>query len=59
VGGDAEQVHPPGGQFDDEQDVEPGEQQGGLTRVAHGELEPDNPIDDRRHYVYRIDRPTT
>ena len=31
----------------------------GLTRVAHGDLEPDNPIDDRRHYVYRIDRPTT
>ena len=31
----------------------------GLTRVAHGELDPDNPIDDRRHYVYRVDRPTT
>jgi aminoglycoside 6'-N-acetyltransferase len=30
----------------------------GLGRVAHGELEPDNPIDDRRHYVYRMDRPT-
>lgn len=30
----------------------------GLTRVAHGELEPDNPIDDRRHYVYQVDRPT-
>ena len=29
----------------------------GLTRVAHGQLEPDNPIDDRRHYIYRIDRP--
>ena len=31
----------------------------GLTRVAHGELDPDNPIDDRRHYVYRMDRPHT
>lgn len=30
----------------------------GLIRVAHGEIAPDNPIDDRRHYVYRIDRPT-
>ncbi len=30
----------------------------GLTRVAHGEIDPDNPIDDRRHYVYRKDRPT-
>ncbi|MGX6607192.1 GNAT family N-acetyltransferase [Micromonosporaceae bacterium Da 78-11] len=29
----------------------------GLTRVAHGELDPDNPIDDRRHFVYRVDRP--
>jgi aminoglycoside 6'-N-acetyltransferase len=29
----------------------------GLRRVAEGELEPDNPIDDRAHYVYRIDRP--
>ncbi len=29
----------------------------GLTRVAHGELDPDNPIDDRRHVIYRIDRP--
>jgi aminoglycoside 6'-N-acetyltransferase len=29
----------------------------GLTRVAHGELDPDNPIDDRRHYIYRVDRP--
>ncbi|MEV6979945.1 GNAT family N-acetyltransferase [Sphaerisporangium sp. NPDC051017] len=28
----------------------------GLRRVAEGELEPDNPIDDRAHYVYRIDR---
>lgn len=29
----------------------------GLTRVASGEFEPDNPIDDRRHHVYRVDRP--
>ncbi|GAA5049492.1 GNAT superfamily N-acetyltransferase [Thermocatellispora tengchongensis] len=29
----------------------------GLRRVAEGELEPDNPIDDRAHYLYRIDRP--
>lgn len=31
----------------------------GLTRIAEGELDPDNPADDRRHYIYRIDRPTT
>jgi len=30
----------------------------GLRRVAEGELEPDNPIDDRLHYLYRVDRPT-
>jgi aminoglycoside 6'-N-acetyltransferase len=30
----------------------------GLARVAEGEIEPDNPIDDRRHYVYRTERPT-
>ncbi|MET8468863.1 GNAT family N-acetyltransferase [Streptomyces sp. NPDC006422] len=29
----------------------------GLRRVAVGELEPDNPVDDRTHYVYRVDRP--
>ncbi|MEU7518035.1 GNAT family N-acetyltransferase [Streptomyces sp. NPDC042898] len=29
----------------------------GLHRVAEASLEPDNPIDDRSHYVYRIDRP--
>lgn len=29
----------------------------GLVRVAEGELEPDNPVDDRAHYLYRIDRP--
>ncbi|MFD7969645.1 GNAT family N-acetyltransferase [Streptomyces clavifer] len=30
----------------------------GFHRVAEASLEPDNPIDDRAHYVYRIDRPT-
>ncbi|MFD0854925.1 GNAT family N-acetyltransferase [Actinomadura adrarensis] len=29
----------------------------GFKRIAVGEMEPDNPIDDRLHYVYRIDRP--
>jgi aminoglycoside 6'-N-acetyltransferase len=29
----------------------------GLVRVGSGELKPDNPIDDRRHHVYRVDRP--
>ncbi len=29
----------------------------GLARVAEGELEPDNPIDDRHHVVHRINRP--
>ncbi|HTJ36015.1 MAG TPA: GNAT family N-acetyltransferase [Dactylosporangium sp.] len=29
----------------------------GMVRVASGEIEPDNPIDDRRHHVYRVDRP--
>lgn len=29
----------------------------GLRRVAEGELEPDNPVDDRAHYLYRVDRP--
>lgn len=29
----------------------------GLSRVAEGELEPDNPVDDRAHYLYRVDRP--
>lgn len=28
----------------------------GLRRVAEGELTPDNPIDDRLHYLYRVDR---
>lgn len=29
----------------------------GLRRIAVGDLEPDNPLDDRTHYVYRVDRP--
>lgn len=29
----------------------------GATRIASGEMEPDNPIDDRLHHVYRFDRP--
>lgn len=29
----------------------------GMVHVADGELEPDNPVDDRRHVVYRVDRP--
>jgi aminoglycoside 6'-N-acetyltransferase len=29
----------------------------GFDRVAEGPMEPDNPIDDPLHYVYRIDRP--
>jgi aminoglycoside 6'-N-acetyltransferase len=29
----------------------------GFARVAEGEMEPDNPIDDPLHYVYRLDRP--
>ncbi len=28
----------------------------GLRRVGEGEIEPDNPIDDPTHYLYRIDR---
>lgn len=30
----------------------------GLVRVGSGELEPDNPVDDRRHHLYRVDRPS-
>ncbi|MFB9517154.1 GNAT family N-acetyltransferase [Streptomyces purpureus] len=30
----------------------------GLRRVAEASLEPDNPVDDRAHYIYRADRPT-
>lgn len=29
----------------------------GATRIASGEMEPDNPLDDRMHHVYRFDRP--
>jgi aminoglycoside 6'-N-acetyltransferase len=29
----------------------------GLRRVAEGDMEPDNPIDEPLHYVYRVDRP--
>lgn len=29
----------------------------GFRRVAEGPVEPDNPIDDPLHYVYRVDRP--
>jgi len=29
----------------------------GLVRVGEGDLEPDNPADDRAHVVYRVDRP--
>lgn len=29
----------------------------GLRRIGEGDMEPDNPIDDPAHYVYRIDRP--
>ncbi len=32
-------------------------QKAGFTVVASGELEPDNPVDDREHVVLRIDRP--
>ncbi|GAB3669876.1 hypothetical protein GCM10027589_38110 [Actinocorallia lasiicapitis] len=29
----------------------------GFQRFAEVELEPDNPIDDRAHFLYRLDRP--
>jgi len=29
----------------------------GFRRVAEGELTPDNPVDNRDHYVYQLDRP--
>jgi aminoglycoside 6'-N-acetyltransferase len=29
----------------------------GFRLVGEAELEPDNPVDDRRHVVYRLDRP--
>ncbi|MEU6051205.1 GNAT family N-acetyltransferase [Streptomyces xanthochromogenes] len=31
----------------------------GLRRVGVGDLEPDNPVDDWTHYLYRVDRPGT
>jgi aminoglycoside 6'-N-acetyltransferase len=31
----------------------------GFRRVGEGDLEPDNPVDDPRHYVLRIDRPVS
>ncbi|MET8770464.1 GNAT family N-acetyltransferase [Streptomyces sp. NPDC004658] len=31
----------------------------GMRRVGVGDLEPDNPVDDRTHYLYPIDRPGT
>ncbi|WPO69218.1 GNAT family N-acetyltransferase [Streptomyces sp. KN37] len=31
----------------------------GLLRIGTAELTPDNPDDDRTHYVYRIDRPVS
>jgi aminoglycoside 6'-N-acetyltransferase len=30
----------------------------GLVRVGEGDMKPDNPVDDRSHYLYRVDRPT-
>lgn len=29
----------------------------GFTRIAAGQMEPDNPVDSRDHFVYRIERP--
>jgi aminoglycoside 6'-N-acetyltransferase len=29
----------------------------GFARIAAGELEPDNPIDSRSHYIYQLVRP--
>jgi len=33
--------------------------EGGAAPIAEGPMEPDNPVDDPLHYVYRIDRPTS
>jgi aminoglycoside 6'-N-acetyltransferase len=30
----------------------------GFSRIAEGELKPDNPVDSRAHYIYAIRRPT-
>ncbi|GAB7192836.1 GNAT family N-acetyltransferase [Kineococcus sp. NUM-3379] len=29
----------------------------GFRRIAEGDIEPDNPVDDPLHFVYRLDRP--
>lgn len=29
----------------------------GFRRIAEADMKPDNPVDDRRHVVYRVDRP--
>jgi len=29
----------------------------GFRRIAEGELTPDNPVDNRDHYLYQLDRP--
>lgn len=29
----------------------------GLTRIAEGDLKPDNPVDPPLHYIYRVERP--
>lgn len=31
----------------------------GATRIATGDMEPENPVDDRRHYIYRFERPNS
>ncbi len=30
----------------------------GLQRIAEGDMNPDNPVDEPRHYIYRADRPS-
>jgi aminoglycoside 6'-N-acetyltransferase len=29
----------------------------GFRRIAEGELTPDNPVDNRDHYLYQLERP--
>lgn len=31
----------------------------GLWRIGEGDMEPENPADNPRHYVYRVDRPAS
>ncbi|MFI6476436.1 GNAT family N-acetyltransferase [Nonomuraea sp. NPDC050663] len=31
----------------------------GMRRVGEGDLEPDNPIDELLHFIYRVDRPAS